>query len=175
MRVGEGLEAVIEAGGKANASRCRLRRRRESPNSVPIAAFKPCERVGHEGIEFGLAGGIQPVRCQDLVVKPLKQGLPVFGEANRERLLSPRLGPCGREPVTLFSLPSGGPCTFEGGSFGDARLSAVFQWVGYPGTVSKGGKDSALTRNRRPGERLAGPQPPSAIGQRIVRGHALSR
>ena len=65
--------------------------------------------------------------------------------------------------------------TFDGGSLGNAGAGAFFQLVGHLGKVAKGVKDIALTRNIRPGERLAGTQPPCAIGQRVVRMQALGR
>ena len=75
--------------------------------------------------------------------------------------------------MALFSLRGLLHFAFDGGSFGDARIGALFQWVGYLRKVLKGVKDIRFARDIRPGERLAGMQPPCAIGQRIVRMEAL--
>ena len=146
----------------------------QGANSVHIEAFKTCERVGNELVELGSAGVIQPVGCQDIMVKPLKQGLHVVGEADRGQLLGPRLCQGGRELLTLLSFRSLLHFGFDGGSFGDARISPFFELVGHFGEVAKGMKDIALARDIRPCERLAGTQPPCAIGQRIVWVQALS-
>ena len=162
--VGDGFQALFEAGGKAkHRVAFALEPSAQGANSMPIEAFKMCECVGDERVALGSAVGIEPIRCQDIVVKPVKQSLHVFREPDRERLLIPRLGQCGREPLTLFSRR------------GLAGVGAFFQWVGDLGKVSKGVKDIAFTRDIGPGERLAGTQPPGAIGQGIVRMQALRR
>ena len=102
---------------------------------------------------------------------PLKPGLHVFGEVDSGRFLGPRLCQCGRGPLTVFSLRGLLPVALDG----DASISAFFQLVGHLGNVSKGVKDLALERDIRPSERLAGPQPPYAIGERIVRVQPLRR
>ena len=47
------------------------------------------------------------------------------------------------------------------------QVYAFFQLIGHLGEVTKGVKDIALTRDIRPGERLAGTQPSGAIGQGV--------
>ncbi|MFZ0256824.1 MAG: hypothetical protein WAN46_14540 [Gammaproteobacteria bacterium] len=65
----------------SDASRSRSKRRCSGANAADIEAFKARERIGNEPVELGSAGVIQPIGCQDALVKPLQQCLHVAGQA----------------------------------------------------------------------------------------------
>ena len=81
------------------------------------------------------------------MVKPVKQGLHIFGDSDRKWLLSPRFCQCAGEPLTLFLRNRFLHLAFDGGSLGDARIGAFFQLVGHLSEVAKGVKDVALARD----------------------------